>query len=153
MNKPPIIQLTTEGYTAFKKRHAQLQLERKEAVSELKRAREMGDLSENGLYKASRMKLSSIDHEVRQLNMLLKYATIIEPSSSNCISIGSKVVLEQSGIAVTYTLVGEYEANPHENRISTKSPLGSKLLGKCMGQSVVIHTPRGKTIYEVKHIS
>lgn len=95
----------------------------------------MGDLSENGYYKSAKAKLGSIDHRLRQLMYLMKNARVNESSSvnNNVVSIGSTVVLKTDTGEVTYTIVGEYEANPSLGKISHKSPLGSVVLNKKTG--------------------
>ena len=49
-------------------------------------------------------------------------------------------------------MVGEYEANPAQNKISNKSPIGHALMGKLIDEEIIINTPRGKKIYKIKSI-
>ncbi|MFS6706523.1 transcription elongation factor GreA, partial [Staphylococcus aureus] len=74
------IRFTKEGYAKLKKDRADLLKSRPEAVQDLKKARDMGDLSENGYYKAARSKLSSIDHNLDRMKVFLKQAYVINSS-------------------------------------------------------------------------
>ena len=72
------------------------------------------------------------------------------------VKIGAKVEvkdLNSSGEPKTYTLVNKTEANPLERRISDDSPMGKALLGKRVGQELLVETPRGKMSYEVLSIA
>ncbi len=147
------IPFTKKGYETLKKKLLLLNSKRPEAVKTLTRAREMGDLSENGLYKAARFELSDIDRQIRHLNYLLKYAKIYNPSGNSIIQIGSKVTLEQNGKKRVFTITGEYEANPNDGKISYKSPLGKNLLNKKLNSFVEIITQGKKTTYAIDRIS
>src|SRR5476651_187589 len=72
------IPFTQSGYDELIQEQTRLQEKRKETVVSLSRAREMGDLSENGLYKAAKMELGGIDRRLRQINYLLRFASIVE---------------------------------------------------------------------------
>jgi transcription elongation factor GreA len=144
--------LTKEGYEKFKKELETLQAQRPDAVMHLKTAREMGDLSENGYYKASRAKLSFIDNRLFHLKMLLKTAQIIEAQSKDSVSLGCRVVLHNEKGTVEYMVVGAYEANPSEGRISNASPLGKALLGKRKGDSVTLELHAGQITYTIVEI-
>lgn len=148
MNK---ITFTKVGYENLKKEYQELLNSRKPAVEDLKKAREMGDLSENGYYKAARMKLSSIDYNLRRLKYLIKSATVVE-KQKEFIDVESKVILESNGKKIEYLIVGGYESNPLEGKISHLSPLGKQLIGKKAGQEVVVTTPSGKMSYKIVKI-
>lgn len=66
------IPFTQDGYNNFLEEKKKLLSERPEAVDHLRRAREMGDLSENGYYKASRARLSALDARLRHLERLIR---------------------------------------------------------------------------------
>lgn len=143
---------TKDGYENLKKEQEQLREERKDAVMHLKKAREMGDLSENGYYKASKMKLSSIDHRLFKLSVFLKYGKIIEPKKSDTVDLGSTVTLKDGEQTVIYTIVGSEEANPREGRISNESPIGKALIGKKVHEAVSLITPSKTTTYTIEKI-
>lgn len=149
----PIIQFTKEGYEAAKKKYEALLAERKPAVEDLKKAREMGDLSENGWYKAAKFKLGFIDRQLRELKIQLQYGKVIARSKHNTVGVGSSVLLDDGKHRISYHIVGEFEANPAERKLSLVSPIGKALVGKRRGETVVIHAPVGRISYTVVDIS
>ena len=72
------LRFTKIGFEALKRQQADLLSGRKGAVDELKKARELGDLSENGLYKAARARLSSIDARLQRIKLQLTTIKITE---------------------------------------------------------------------------
>ena len=145
--------LTKEGYEKFLADQKKLLSERPHAVKELTRAREMGDLSENGFYKGARAKLSQIDSQLRHLNKLLKHVELIKKPSGSTIALGTTVNIVSSDGERNFMIVGEQEANPSDGKISYKSPLGSNLIGGKVGDQIKIQTPSGETVYSIKKIS
>jgi transcription elongation factor GreA len=144
--------LTKNGYDNFKKELDLLTENRKEAVKSLTRARDMGDLSENGFYKAARHELSTIDRRIRELTYMLKYAKIIENPSSGIAGLGSSVVVVINGEERIYRIVGRYEANPKMGMVSNESPIGKILLGKKAGEKFTLETDT-KYSYEIVSVN
>lgn len=144
--------LTKQGFEKLLKQKEILLTIRPEAVKELARAREMGDLSENGFYKGARAKLSRIDREVRHLERLLKHVKIIEASKSGKVEIGSSVFLKGKEGLKQYIIVGEHEANPKDKKISNLSPLGKELIGKNPGDTIRVSTPSGIMEYVIERV-
>lgn len=153
MNTPKRILFTQEGYNKLLQEKEELTQSRKAAVEDLAKARAMGDLSENGYYKSARFKLSSVDRRLRELTYLIRYAEIKETTLSDTIDIGSTVIVQLDTIEKTYNIVGGYESNPSEGKISHISPLGKALLGKKKGETVHITTPSGTSVYTILSIS
>lgn len=143
------IRFTKEGFEKAQQEYEELQKQRPAAVEDLKKARELGDLKENGYYQASRRKLSHIDGRLFRLKMDMKYAVIIEAAAGDRVSIGSQVTLVNKEEERTYAIVGDFEANPSERKISLLSPLGRAVDGKRIGDEVVLETPRGKIVYKL----
>lgn len=142
------IPFTSSGYEKLKEEKAKLLRERPEAVEHLRRAREMGDLSENGYYKASRAKLSSLDSRLRHLEKLIRLGKVVQSANTGFIDIGSTVTISDGTKDSTYTLVGGYESDPSKKTISYLSPIGKALMGKKVGDMVDVKTPTGtRTIY------
>lgn len=129
-----VIFFTKKGYEDKQKEYAELLAKRPDAVKELTKARDMGDLSENGYYKGARFKLSDIDRQLRHLKHLLKVGRVKESSQSG-IDIGSIVTLSDGITERTYEIVGTYEASPSEGKISLDAPLGKALFGKKEGET------------------
>lgn len=137
------ISITKEGFEKLKTDMAALQAERPQAVKNLAEARGMGDLSENGLYTAAKSRLRSIDSQLFRLDIQIKLADIIEPTQKGIIGIDSKVVIEVDGEKRNVHVVGDYEANPMEGKVSQKSPIGSALMGKSVGDIAFYTVPAG----------
>lgn len=152
MHKIEPIPFTKVGYAQIEKEHAELTAKRPEAVEELRKAREMGDLSENGAYKGARLKLSQIDSRLRHLKHLLRYGKIIESAQSGVVEIGCIVVVDDGKETREFSIVGGFESNPLEGKLSHISPLGKVLVGKRVGETVVVDLPRGKTTYTIKEV-
>ncbi len=151
------IYLTKEGLAELKKEFDQLaKVRRPDVLTRVSEARNMGDLSENAEYTAARDELSFIDVRIDELEELLKQATLIaEPSksSNHIVKLGSTVKLNIKDKHEVFTVVGEWEADPKEKKISHQSPLGKALLGKKVGEKVEVEAPAGKVIYTIVSIA
>ena len=148
-----IIPFTKQGYEALKQELENKINERPVAVKTLTRGREMGDLSENGLYKAAKMELSSIDHQIRHLKNLVLYGRVFTPTDNDTVQLGHTVTVETETGKREFAIVGEWEANPREGKISHKSPIGHKLMGRKKGEIVMISTPQKRIEYRVINIA
>lgn len=146
------IPFTKEGFAKLERKLEHLKADRPGAVKELARARELGDLSENGLYTAAKSRLISIDNNIFRTEMTMKLADIVENVDSSIISIGSKVTVSQDGMETIYTIVGDTETNPKENKISQHSPIGLALVGKSAGEKIILSAPFGKRELLIKRI-
>jgi transcription elongation factor GreA len=149
----PSYTFTKQGYDDVKKEYEILLASRPAAVEDLSKARSLGDLKENGYYKAARMKLNSVDHRLRQLKLFIKYGKIIEPSGKDTVGIGNSVVLNDGTKERIFSIVGSYEANPSEGKVSDRSPIGHALIGKKVGDIIEIVVPSGTIHYTLKKIS
>lgn len=134
---------TKEGFEKLQTEQKELIEKRKITVDHLRRAREMGDLSENGYYKAAKFELGQLDRRLRQVKFLLQTARIASVSGVDSVSIGCTVTVKSDSGETQYTIVGDYEANPLDNKLSAKSPMGNALIGKKPGETVAVTTPRG----------
>ena len=145
------IRFTKAGYEKLKKERDELLTKRPFVVEDLKKAREMGDLSENGYYKASRVILSSVDRRLRIITSTIKQAVIVGSTHnySGLVSIGSTVTLSDGKKELIYTVVGDLEADPSEGKISLLSPLGKAIEGKRISHLAELNTPTGKITYKI----
>src|ERR1700730_1298629 len=121
------IYLTKKGFEDLQKEYDDmLEKKRPEVVERLSSAREMGDLSENAEYTAAREELAFIDGRIEELEMLLKQAGVIENGGhhkgSNIVDLGSQVTVKIDSRKEIFTVVGEWEADPKEKKISHESP-------------------------------
>lgn len=152
------IYLTKSGLEDLKKEHEELtKVKRPEVVTRVSDARNQGDLSENAEYVAAREELSFIDGRIDELEELLKQVSLIEEGTGTnggfLVELGSEVTLKIDGKEEVYRVVGEWEADPAEKKISHESPLGKALLGKKIGESVEVEAPAGKINYTIVSVS
>lgn len=149
------IYLTKEGLEELKKEHQELtKVKRPDILERVSQARSMGDLSENAEYVAAREELSFIDGRIDELEELTKQAVLIqETHSKGQVKLGSTVTVNIKGKKEVFTVVGEWEADPHEKKISHESPLGKALLGKKVGEKVEVEAPAGIVVYTIASVS
>ena len=111
-------------------------------------ARGHGDLSENADYSAAKEEQGIIEAKIRDFESRLGLAEVIDPLSlsGDRVQFGATVTVEDSdsGESSIYTIVGEHEADIKKRRISLIAPVARGLLGKRVGDEVVITTPKGK---------
>ncbi|MBI4078985.1 MAG: transcription elongation factor GreA [Candidatus Levybacteria bacterium] len=148
------IYLTKEGLTELKHEHEELiKVKRPDVLERVSQARNLGDLSENAEYVAARDELSFIDGRISELEELIGQASLIHAGGKNSnnktIKLGSKVTLHHKGKKDDYMVVGEWEADPKEKKISHESPLGKALIGKKVGDSIEVEAPAGKLLYTI----
>lgn len=147
------IPFTKIGYQKVLEEKAKLLAQRPEAVDHLKKSREMGDLSENGYYKASRAKLSSIDARLRRVERLVRLGRVVETMGTDVVGIGNLVTITDGTNQFAYTLVGGYESDPAQKTISHISPLGRAIVGRKKNDEVDVFAPSGKKTYTIVDIS
>lgn len=144
-----LISFTQEGLSKVKGEKEKLLFKRKEAVENLKVAREMGDLSENAAYKVARAKLSSVDSRLRHLDRLIRFGRAEQAPQDGIVGIGSRVRLVSTGKEYNYQIVGSYESDPSRGTISHLAPLGKALMGKRDGEVVQVYVPEGSREYQI----
>lgn len=148
------IYLTKEGLEEQQKEYDELtKVKRPEILARLTAARNMGDLSENAEYTVAREELSFLDGRIDELEEVLKQVVIINNNHSNVIKLGSTVKVNTGKDNEEFTVVGEWEADPKEKKISHESPLGKALIGKKVGEKVEVEAPAGKIVYTIEHIN
>ena len=151
------IYLTKEGLGELKKEFEQLtKVKRPDILARVSQARSMGDLSENAEYAAAREELSFIDGRIDELEELIRQAVLIQESHSkgnHVVKLGSTVTVHIKGKKEVFTVVGEWEANPDEKKISHESPLGKALIGKKVGEKVEVEAPAGTVVYTIASVS
>ena len=129
---------------------------RKEVAQKIKEAREQGDLSENAEYDAAKDEQRDIEARIEEIEKILKNADVVdeEEVDLNKISVGCTVLLydEEFEEEVEYKIVGSTEANSLSGKISNESPLGKALLGKTVGDVIVVEAQAGTMEYKVLKI-
>ena len=151
---PNKIHLTREGLNEIQDELDNIMKDKRpKSVDRVARARDFGDLSENNEYQQARDELSFIDGRIEELEAIIAKAVVIDGKKKRkIVDIGCKVTLFGNGKKHTYTIVGEFEADPKEKKISHESPLGKALVGRKVGERVEIEAPAGKILYTVKKI-
>ena len=83
------------------------------------------------------------------MEKVISEAKVISSHSRTKVDVGCKVMLHLNGKKETFTIVGEWEADPMQKKISHSSPLGKALLGKKVGEKVEVEAPAGKILYKI----
>ena len=147
MNK--VYQITESGQHELERELEELKSRRGEIADKIAAARDFGDLSENAEYDAAREAQGLLETRITEIETILQNASIIQAGNSSTVVLGSTVELEANGKTVVYTVVGPVEADPLEGKVSNESPIGQALMGKAVGDTVTISTPKGELAYTV----
>jgi len=151
MDKMPI---TRSGLTRMEDELRNLKsVERPSVIKAIAEARAHGDLSENAEYHAAREKQSFIEGRIKELEANISRADVIEIAEMNgdTVKFGATVEVadEETDEESTYQIVGEYEANLEAGLISITAPIARAMIGKTVGDSVEVNTPKGVRYYEI----
>ena len=149
--------LTYTGLKALENELEELKVvRRKEVAQKIKEAREQGDLSENAEYDAAKDEQRDIEARIEEIEKILKNADVVDEEEVDLdkISVGCTVLLydEEFEEEVEYKIVGSTEANSLSGKISNESPLGKALLGKAVGDAIVVEAQAGTMEYKVLKI-
>lgn len=150
--------LTRKGLKKLKEKMDYLiEVKRIEIADKIAHARSYGDLKENAEYNAAKEEQALNDIRIKELTDKLTSVTIIDDIDipDDKVYIGATVELKntESDEQETFILVSESEADIHENKISTTSPIAQGLLGHKKGDVVTIQIPAGKIQYKILKIS
>ena len=122
----------------------------------LKRAKELGDLSENAEYVEARDEQQQVEMRIAELEEILRSSEIIKKSDDRSIvEIGDTVTALRQGAAgqeMKFTIVGSDESKPEDGFISNESPLGQALLGRSVEDEVNVQAPAGEVSYKIVKI-
>ncbi len=155
MDKMPI---TSKGFSQLEAELKKLKSEdRPNVIEAIAEAREHGDLSENAEYHAARERQSFIEGRIAELEDRTARAEVIDPASisGDTVKFGAviHVVDEDTEEELKYQIVGEYEADIDHGLLSLSAPLSRALIGKAIGDSVEVTTPKGSKAYEILNVS
>jgi transcription elongation factor GreA len=133
-----------------------VRVEREQIKQAIAEARELGDLKENAEYAAAKERQSIIEGRILDVQSKIARARVIDVTtiSSDKIVFGATVTIfdHQKEITNTFQIVGEDEAMTDPKKISYNSPLGKALIGKEVGDEVIVKAPKGDLTYEVQDI-
>jgi transcription elongation factor GreA len=154
-NQEKII-LTEEGLADLKAELKDLkEVQMPKVVARIANARDQGDLSENSDYHSALDEQAMLNARIDQIENVIDKAKVVKEQSGHLVTLGSKVQLQllSTNKKFTYSLVGQYESNPEDGKISIESPVGKSLLGKKKGDKVTVETPAGKIDYSILNVS
>ncbi len=127
---------------------------RLEIAERLKRAKDLGDLSENAEYQEAKEEQARVEKRIGDLENILQNSMLIKKSvNSETVDIGSTAEVLVNGKPLKFVIVGSNEARPEEGFISNESPLGRELIGRRVGDSIVVEAPKGKIEYKIFRLS
>lgn len=155
MNRVP---LTVKGAEKLRSELDELKnVKRPQIIEAIATARAHGDLKENAEYHAAREQQSFAEGRIKEIEGKLSNAEIIDVTKVNAngrVVFGTTVVLadEESGNEVTYTIVGEDEADIKQNMISVTSPIARAMIAKEEGDVITVEAPAGNKEYEIVEV-
>lgn len=149
--------VTQEGLDKLREELAAMIAERPVISRAIAEARDKGDLSENAEYDAAREAQGMLELKISKMQDLIANAKVIDESKINTeqVQMLTKVKLKNvgTGAIVTYTLVGESEANILQGKIAMTTPIGRALMGHRKGEVVDVAVPSGTIKFEILEIS
>jgi len=132
-------------------------VERAEISQAISEAREKGDLSENSEYEAAKEAQGMLEMRIEKMEDVIANARILDHENVDCSKVyilsTVKIKNHTTDREVKYTLVSESEADHKSGKISVKSPIGSALIGKCVGDVIDVTVPAGTIKLEVLEIT
>ncbi len=147
--------LTKKGLEKLKKEYQQLKELRIAKIKGKETPKILHSEDVNQEYLIFQEDLSLLESRIADLEYILKNAILIKlppKDKRNVVNLGATVTLEEKdGQINEFTIVGTLEANPGEGKISSESPVGKALLGKKIGEEVMITSPI-KVVYKIKKI-
>ena len=155
MQKTP---MTVEGEVALRDELQHLvKVVRPTIINDIATAREHGDLKENAEYHAAREQQSFAEGRIQEIESKLSNIQVID---INKVPHGDKVIFGSTATiinleadqTVTYKIVGDDEADVKQGKISYQSPIARALMGKEIGEVVVVKAPSGDIEYEIDNV-
>ena len=151
------IPFTKEGLERLRQELSHLKkVERPANIKAIEEARSHGDLSENAEYHAAKEKQSFLEGRINELTSVISRAEVIsvEDGPADRAVFGRTILLYnlQTDEEISYQLLGPYESDPENGKISVTSPMGQALIGRDVGDEIKVNTPRGIQEFEILEI-
>lgn len=151
---PNEIILTREGYEKLKEELEFLKGPERTRIAEaIREAKSHGDLRENAAYHEAKMNQGRLEGRIHDIQKALEIAKVVDVAddAAEHIQLGSSVVLKSldNGAESTVELVGAFEADPSQGKVSIASPLGSALLERKVGDEIEVQAPKGLKRYAI----
>lgn len=152
------VKLTDDGLKKLKDELEHLKtVGRADIAEKIKVARGYGDLSENSEYDEAKNEQAKIEARIVEIEAMLKNVEIISgvKGAAKTVMVGLKIKVydEEFDEELEYYIVGSQEADPRNNKISDESPVGKALLGRKVGDEVIVEAPAGEIKLKVLGIS
>ena len=150
------VQITQEKQKALVEELNELKTQKRPMLLErLQTAKELGDLSENAEYHASRDAQGKNEDRIKEIEAILRQAVIIKKSNSEEVTLTSVATVKKDGDDTerTFTLVSPQEADTSSGKLSAESPIGAALMGKKKGDLAQIETPSGSTTWHILDVN
>lgn len=149
--------MTPSGFAAMRAQLKKLkEVDRPANSRAIEVARGHGDLSENADYSAAKEEQGLIEAKIRELDAKLSLAEVIDPTklSGSRVRFGATVTIEDTETSErqTYAIVGEHEADIKRGRISISAPVARAMIGKEVGDTFTVQSPKGRREYEVNEV-
>lgn len=145
--------VTQEGLEKLQAELAQCYVKRKRIADKIEYAKNLGDLSENFEYQEAKEDQSFNETRVLELEDMIKRAVVAQAAVAGVVNLGSVVTVAINGSTKEFTIVSFNEADPLRGRVSNESPIGQALLGREVGESVNVQTPKGPLTYTIEKVS
>ena len=152
------VPMTVEGHAALEIELQQRKsVERPSIIQAIAEARAHGDLSENAEYHAAKEAQGMNEAKIKELESFHSRAQVIDVSamSGDKVKFGATIELvdEDTDEELTYQIVGEYESDATNGKVSIASPIARQLIGKEVGDSIEVRLPKSSRSYEVLKVS
>lgn len=151
------ILLTPDGHRRLQQELEELRtVKRREVADQLRQARALGDLRENFAYDDAKRQQAVLEGRIKDLQYIMDHAKVVErpDGATNVIHLGSSVKIFDltNERERELTIVGSFEADPLQDRISVVSPVGKSLIGRSVGDEVDVETPKGIVRYRIENV-
>lgn len=148
--------LSRDGFERLKKELESLKgSERQKVADNIREAKSHGDLRENAMYHEAKLNQARLEARISELERMLQTAQVVEGASADgSATLGSRVTLEDMewGDILTIELVGAFEADPANDKVSVDSPMGRAVLGRSTDEAIDVAAPAGVQRYKVVEI-
>lgn len=148
-------QLTAAGFQKMQIELKELQAKADELIAKIEEVAQPDESGEDSLASQLKAELEVVNSKIAAFEEVLEnYEIVSENTSSNVVQIGSKVKVKIANSSERiFSLVGEFEADPAANKISSQSPLGVALMGKKLHDEFEVEAPVGKLTYKIVSIA
>ncbi|MGC9049011.1 MAG: transcription elongation factor GreA [Patescibacteria group bacterium] len=145
--------LTPEEFEKIKSElDTRINQKRKEIAARLDVAKELGDLSENTEYISAKEEQGFNEARIKELENLIRSAEVVKKNHNGKVCIGSQVKLKSDTGIHEFSVVGPEGIDLTNSKISYESPLGQALIGKKVGDTFRVKTPKGEIKYKIVEI-